>query len=160
MSIISAIKTADYGKFISRGIGAAALYFVARDAHVYGKIQADANMKTKNAEMSDYFLTNTMTLDKPSITKRNLQDEIFKYDLSHNIGGFVNSFIGYFKGLFDSLTSDVVPLGLGMAAVLAKGKGLPFAKASAAGLAVLGAFSFVKDGLGVGKSHDLNSKIE
>ena len=155
MRIINAIKSADYGKFITRGIGAAALYLCARDAHVFGKIQADADMKTLNAKAADYFLQNTFTLDKPSMSKAKLQDTVYKYELDDSLRGFVNSCIGYFKGLGSSLISDVIPLGLGLTALFAKGKGLKLAKASGLGLAAMSAYSFVKDGLGVGKSHDL-----
>lgn len=152
MSIISALKSADYGKYISRGIGAAALYLVARDAHAYGKIQADADMKTKNAEAAHYYLNNTLTLDKPSISKAKMQDALYKYELDDSLRGFVNSCIGYFKGLFSSLISDAPPLVLGLTALLAKGKGLAIAKGSAIGLAALATYSFIKDGLGIGKN--------
>ncbi len=154
MSIISAIKTADYGKYITRGLGAAALYLCARDAHVYGKIQADADTKTKNAEAAHYYLNNTLTLNKPSMTKQKLQDGVFKYELDDNLRGFVNSFLGYFKGLGSSLVSDVIPLGLGLTALLAKGKGLKLAKASGIGLLGLATYSIIKDGLGIGKNNN------
>lgn len=152
MSIISAIKSADYGKYITRGVGAAALYLVARDAHAYGKIQADADMKTKNAEAAHYYLNNTLTLDKPSITKAKMQDMIYKFELDDNLRGFINSCTGYFKGLGSSLISDTPPLMLGLAALLAKGKGLIVAKGSAIGLAAMATYSFIKDGLGIGKN--------
>lgn len=154
MSILSAIKSADYGKYIARGVGAAALYLCARDAHVYGKIQADAHMKTCNAKAAHYYLNNSLTLDKPSTTKRKLQDGIFRYELSENLRGFVNSFLGYFKGLGSSLISDVIPLGLGLTALLAKGRGLKLAKASGIGLGVMALYSIIKDGFGIGKSND------
>lgn len=155
MSIISAIKSADYGKYITRGLGVAALYLCARDAHVYGKIQADADMKTKNAKAAHYYLNNTLTLNKPSTTKQKLQDGVFKYELDDNLRGFINSFLGYFKGLGSSLVSDVIPLGLGLTALLAKGKGLKLAKASGLGLCGLAIYSLIKDGLGIGKNNNL-----
>lgn len=152
MSIISAIKSADYVKYIARGVGAAALYLVANDAHAYGKIQADADMKTKNARAAHYYLNNTLTLDKPSIAKGKMQDTVYKYELDDNFRGFVNSCTGYFKGLGASLISDAIPFTLGLTALLAKGKGLMAAKASAIGLAAMATYSFIKDGLGIGKN--------
>lgn len=157
MAIISAIKN-NYGKYLAKGVGAAALYFVARDAHTFAKIQADSYMKTKNAEASHYYLNNALTLDKPSITKGNMQNSVLRYDLSHNFRGFVNSFIGYFKGLGASLVSDVVPMGLGLTALLAKNKTI--AKASGLGLVGFATFSFIHDGLGIGKTNSARLPIE
>ena len=157
MSIITAIKN-NYGKYIAKGVGATALYLCARDAHVYGKIRSDENVKTKNAIASHYYLNNTLTLDKPSITKNKLQNGVLRFELSQNIRGFVNSFTGYFKGLGSSLVSDVVPLGLGLAALLSKNRNL--AKGSAIGLAALGVLSFFKDGLGIGKSNHVKLPTE
>ena len=96
-------------------------------------------------------MNNSLTLDKPSMTKNNLQNKVLRFELSENIRGFVNSFTGYFKGLGSSLVADVVPLGLGLTALFAKNSKL--AKLSAVGLAIAGAFSFVKDGLGIGKAN-------
>lgn len=148
------------GKILTRGAGATALYLVARDAHHYGKIQADCDRKTKDSVASEYYLENTMTLNKPSHTKNNLQQNVFRFELSHNFRGFVNATIGYFKGFFGNLVSDVLPLGLGLVALLAKGAknaktgkhslGLP-AKASALALAGMAVFSLFYDGLGIGK---------
>lgn len=150
MSIITAVKN-NYGKYIARGVGAAALYLCARDAHTYGKIRSDENVKTKDAIAAHYYMNNSLTLDKPSMTKNNLQNKVLRFELSENIRGFVNSFTGYFKGLGSSLVADVVPLGLGLTALFAKNSKL--AKLSAVGLAIAGAFSFVKDGLGIGKAN-------
>jgi len=150
MSIVTAIRS-NYGKYIARGVGAAAIYLCARDAHVYGKIKAEENVRTKNAKAAHYYLDNSLSLDKPSMTKSKMQNGVLKWELSHNFRGFVNSFTGYFKGLGASLVSDVIPFGLGLTALLAKNKTI--AKASGIGLAALAAFSFVKDGLGIGKTN-------
>ena len=152
MSVITAIKS-NYGKYIAKGVGAAALYFIARDAHTYGKIQSDIEMKSKDAKAAQYYLTNTLTLDKPSVTKDKMQQKVFRFELNENFRGFCNTIIGYVKGFGAMLVSDVIPLGLGLTALLAKRKGI--AKASAFGLAGIGLISFLKDGLGIGKSHDL-----
>ncbi len=154
MSVITAIKS-NYGKYLARGAGAAALYLVARDAHTYGKIQADINRKSKDAKAAQYFLDNTMTVDKPSMTKIKMQNGVYKFELSQQLRGFVNSAIGYFKGIGSMLVSDIIPLGLGLTSLFAKNKTL--AKGSAWGLLAYGAYSFIKDGLGIGKTHDLTN---
>lgn len=157
MRIINAIKSADYGKYISRGIGVAALYLAGRDAHALGKIQSEIDMKSKNAKAAQYYLNNTMTLDKPSVSKVNLQNAVYKYELNDNLRGFVNSAIGYFKGLGSMLISDIVPIGLGLTALFAKKKALFLAKGSAIGLGIMALYSFFKDGLGLGKTNDLTN---
>lgn len=148
MSIITAIKS-NYGKYIARGVGALAVGLVARDAHQFGKIKADMEMKTKNGIAAEYYLYNTMEMDKPSQTKTGMQNAVFNYEMDNNFRGFVNAGIGYFKGLFSSAIHDIVPLALGTTALLAKSKAL--FKGSAIGLAVYGAYAFIKDGLGWGK---------
>ena len=145
------------GKYVAKGVGVATLYLVGRDAHVCGKIKSDEYRKTKDAEAAAYYCFNAATVDKPSTTKIKMQNAIRDYDLDHNVRGFINSAIGYFKGMGSMLISDVVPLGLGLTALFAKGKALPLAKISAGALAVMGAFSFVTDGLGLGKQ---KSKID
>ena len=98
-----------------------------------------------------------MGLDKPSITKAKLQNGVFGFELNETVRGHVNSTHGYLKGLFASLVSNVIPLGLGLTALLAKGK---WAGGSAIGLGVIGLYTFIKDGLGFGKSKDLNYPSE
>ena len=145
---------ADVGKILAKGAGAAALYFVARDAHVNGKIQADIEMKKAAA----YFLDNSMTIDRPSLTKSRMQDWVFRKELSQNIRGFCDSFVGYFKGLGKTIENTVLPLGLSLVALFTKSSKV--AKGSALGLLAIGAFSFVKDGLGIGKRNDLKLPTE
>ena len=157
MSIITAIRN-NYGKYIARGVGAAAVYLCARDAHVYGKVKAEENLRNKNAAAAHYYLDNSMSIDKPSLTKSRMKDGILRFELSHDIRGFFNSFTGYFKGLGASLVSDVLPLGLGLTALLAKNKTV--AKASGIGLAAMAVFSFFKDGLGIGKSRQVTLPTE
>lgn len=156
MSLITAIKS-NYGKYLARGAGAAALYFIARDAHNFGKIKSDIEVKTKNAKAAQYFLENTMTLGRPSKTASDIQNSIFRLELNNRLRGFVNSIIGYFKGIGTTLVANVVPLGLGFAALFAKNRALPLAKGSAIGLGVYGIYSILKDGFGIGKHNNLTN---
>ncbi|MBE7709755.1 MAG: hypothetical protein E7Z93_04820 [Cyanobacteria bacterium SIG32] len=152
MSIITAIRN-NYGKYIAKGVGATAVYLCARDAHHWAKIKADERMKTKGAEAAHYYLNNTMSLDKPSLTKSRMKDRIFRWELGQNIRGFCNSFIGYCKGFGASLVSDVIPFALGATALFAKNSKV--AKGSAIGLAAMAVFSFFKDGLGIGTNNKI-----
>ena len=145
------------GNIISKGVGATALFFIARDAHVWGKIKAEENMKNKNARAAAYYMNNAMTLDKPSITKSKMQDAVYRFELSENIRGSINSTHGYIKGLFASLVSNVIPLALGAVALCTKGTA---SAASAIGLAGIGLYTFIKDGLGYGKNKDLTLPTE
>ena len=149
---------ANVGKILSRGVGAAAIYFIAKDAHVNGKVQADIDVKTKGAKAAAYFMENTMYMDRPSITKSRMKNWVFRKELGQNIRGFINSFTGYVKGFVRTLGQTVLPLGLGLMALLAKGNTLT--KGSAIGLLAIGLFSFVKDGLGIGKPKGLTTPIE
>ena len=87
-----------------------------------------------------------------------MKERVLRWELSHDIRGFFNSFTGYFKGFGNSLVNDVVPLGLGLTALLAKNKRI--AKASAIGLGAVAIFSFFKDGLGIGKSKQVTLPTE
>lgn len=154
MSIITAIKS-NYGKYLARGAGAAALYFIARDAHNFGKIKSDVEVQSKNAKAAQYYLNNTMSLDKPSRISTDLQNGVYKLELNDGFRGFVNSIIGYFKGAATTLIANVVPLGLSLTALLAKKRVL--AKGSAIGLGIYGIYTLLKDGFGVGKTRPLTN---
>ena len=157
MSIITAIKN-NYAKYLAKGVGATALYLCARDAHVYGKVKAQENLRTKNAVAAHFYLNNSLGLDKPSLSKSRMKERIFRWEISQGIRGFCNSFIGYFKGLGASLVSDVVPLGLALTALFSKNAKV--VKGSGIGLATLAVFSFIKDGLGIGKPNHVTFPSE
>ncbi len=156
MNIISAIKS-NYGKYLARGAGAAALYFIARDAHSYGKIRSDIQVQSKNAKAAEYYLHNTMAMDRPSKTLTDIKNGVYKLELNEQIRGFINSIIGYFKGITTTLIHDVVPLGLGLTALFAKKRALPLAKASAIGLGIYGIYTVIKEGFGLGKTSPLTN---
>ena len=156
MSVITAIKS-NYGKYLARGAGAAALYFIARDAHNFGKIKSDIEVKSKDAKAAQYYLENTMTLDSPSRISSDIANGVYKLELNERLRGFVNSIIGYFKGIGTTLIHDVVPLGLGLTALFAGKRALPLAKGSAIGLGIYGIYTILKDGFGIGKHNHLTN---
>ena len=147
MSIISAVKN-NYGKYLAKGAGLVGLGLVLRDAHTIGKLQADVTSESRDANVSMDLFENSQKLDTPSLWKGEMKDKVFKYHLENNFLNFFNSAIGYFSGLGSMLVSNVVPLGLGLTALLAKGKKL--ACGSGIALAAYAGFTFIKDGLGIG----------
>ena len=142
------------GNIVAKGVGIASLYIVGRDAHYWGKIKGEERKKTKNAEAAAYYLDNAMTLSKPSKFHSNIKNGVFRWELSENIRGSINGTRGYLGGLFSSLVSNVIPFGLGVVALLAKNAKV--AKGSAIALGVVGLYTFIKQGFGLGNSHDLN----
>ena len=149
---------ANVGRILAKGVGAAALYFVVKDAHVNGRVQADSDAKTKGAEAAAYYMENTMYMDRPSITKSRMKNWVFRQELSQNIRGFIDSFTGYSKGFARTIGEAILPFGLGLTALAAKSN---FAtKGSAAALLVLGLISFVKDGLGYRNQKELTLPTE
>ena len=139
---------------VAKGVGIASLYIVGRDAHYWGKIKGEERKKTKNAEAAAYYLDNTMTLNKPSKFHSDIKNRVFRWELGENIRGHMNATRGYLGGLFSSLVSNVIPFGLGLTALLAKGAKV--ANGSAIALAAVGLYTFVKQGFGLGNAHDLN----
>ena len=147
MNIISTIKN-NYGKYLAKTAGVVALGCIARDAHTIGKLQADVTAQSRDANVSMDLFENTQRLDSPSLLKSEVKDKVFKYHLGSNFINFFNAGIGYVSGLTSMLVDNVVPLGLGLTALLAKGNKL--AKGSGIALAGYAIFSFIKDGLGIG----------
>lgn len=152
MTLISNIK-ANYGKYLCRGAGLAALGLVAYDSHVMGKLRADVEAKSADADACFDGFNNTQYLSKPSAVLARAKEGVYHLELGNNIRSFFNSGIGYVKGAVSTMVSEVVPFTLGIGALL--GKGI-IAKASAVGLAGYAGICFVKDVLGFGHYNDLN----
>lgn len=157
MSISTALKSVknNIPKYIYKGAGVAALGIIAYDAHVLGKLQSDVYSKTNDADACMEAFNNSQYLTSPSITASKLKKGVFNWEVDSNIRHFVNSAIGYFKGFGTMLVDSVIPLGLGLGALLGKGK---WAKGSAIGLGVFGIAKLFKDVLGFGHYNDLNKK--
>ena len=158
MSIRTALTsvTNNFTKYLAKGVGVAALGVVAYDSHVVGKLQADVYAKSGDANAGIKAFDNTQYLSSPSVTTTKLKNEVFKFELDSNIRSFVNSAIGYIKGFGTMLIDNVVPLGLGLGALLGKGK---WSKGSAIGLGVYSVIKIFKDVLGFGHYNDLNKRF-
>lgn len=155
MKFISSIKS-NYGKYLAKSVGVAALGLIGYDAHVYGKLRSDSYAKNRDAEnVCDSFM-NTQFLTQPSAVMSKAKDKMFHLTLDENVRHFCNTAIGYFDGFGSSVISNALPFTLGLGALLTKGK---ISKAFAWGTAGYGALLFFKDVLGFGNRNDLNKKI-
>lgn len=153
---LSNIKN-NYGKYIAKAVGVGALGLIGYDAHILGLLQSDMYSKTKDAEACIEKATNTMYLSHPSAVNADLKKSVFRYEEEQNWRSFINSTIGYVKGVGSSMISHVIPLGLGLMTVISSKNSI--AKAGGALLGVYGAFTLLKDTLGFGQPKDLNRRF-
>lgn len=152
-SITNAIKN-NYGKYLAKAAGAAAVGMVAYDSHIYGKLQADTYSQTREADSIGSSFNNTIYQGEPSVLQGKMKKMLFNMEMESNVGDMWNSAVGYLGGLTEMLVSGVVPLGLGLTALLAKNKTL--CKASGIGLVAYGAIKFVRDIFGINQTDPLN----
>lgn len=150
MKVISNIRraiTKNSGKILTRGAGLAALGLVAYDAHYVGKIQSDLYASERDAAATKYFLNNSMYLNNMSKLEENIRDTAYTMELDSTWRRFINSGIGYIKGFTSTLIDRVVPFGLGLGALFAKGKA---AKICAGGLGIYAGYELLKNFFGIG----------
>ncbi len=155
IKLLSNLKS-NYVSYLAKGTGIVGLGLIARDAHVIGKIQADTYSQSCDANAVEKRFNNTLYLSNPSMTMDGMKKTVFRWEVENNFRNFVNQGIGYFKGIGSMLVSNVIPLTLGLGALLGKGK---ISKGSAIGLAGYGIISFFKDGLGMGHNDPLNKNF-
>ncbi len=150
MKIFNHIRKAikgNTGKYLAKSAGVAALGCVAYDAHYIGKLQADIYASEKDAKAAAYYLNNSMYSTNMSKIQEGIKDASYKMELDQGYKRFFNSGIGYLKGFGSMLVSHVVPLGLGLGALLAKGK---LSKGFAGALGIYAAYEFMKNFFGFG----------
>lgn len=158
--VTTAIKN-NYGKYFAKVAGAAAVALVVSDAHVIGKLTADTYSLQKEADRASTVAHNMRYLSEPSTIQSNLKKKVFNLEMENNTFKFFNSAIGYFKGLGEMLVSGAVPLGLGLAALIASpSKHGKLCKAAGWGLAAYAGIKLFKDILGIGNSNPLNSHFK
>ena len=147
MNIVNAIKN-NYGQYLAKTAGATALFFIARDAHTIGKLQADVTAQSRDANISMDLWENSQRTNSASLLQSEAKDKVFKYHLGSNTFSFFNSGIGYVKGFMSMFIDNVIPTALGATALFVKNKKISCGSAIALG--VLTAFNFVKNSLGFG----------
>lgn len=156
----SVIKN-NYGKYLAKAAGATAVGLVAYDAHVVGKLKADTYAQQREANRASSAAHNMRYLSEPSTIQSGIKKKLFNIEMENNFFKFINSGIGYFKGFGEMLISGVVPLGLGLTALLAGTKKHgTLCKAAGWGLVAYAGLKFFKDIIGVGNSNPLNSHFK
>ncbi len=146
-NISRAMKRVNAGKILTKGVGIAALGLVGYDAHYNGKLQADLYASEKDAKSTAFYLNNSMYSTNMSKIQEAVRDASYTMELDSGWKRFFNKGIGYIKGFTSMLVDHVVPFGLGVGALLTKGK---TSKLFAGGLCVYGAYEFVKNFFGWG----------
>ena len=138
-------------KYGIKAAGVAGAGIVLYDAHKHGNYRATVEKNNKNAIACDEWMENTRNMTYPSKFNSKLKNGIFRWELRNNIRGMFNSAVGYVKGFTHMLISDVLPLGVSVAAIATKGKA---AKISGAALGAYAVYGLAKNVLGIGvKQH-------
>jgi hypothetical protein len=145
-SIATSIKN-NAGKYLRKGMGLAALGLVGYESHYIGKIQADRYATEKDANATAYYLNNTMYNGDISPVRQGIKQNAYEMELDQGWRRFFNLGIGYVKGFCSMLVSNVIPLGLGIATLVTKGKA---SKISAIALGVYAAGVAIKNFFGIG----------
>lgn len=154
MSIISRIRSVlpSVSTVVTKGAGLTALGIVAYDAHYLGKIKSDLYASTKDAKSTAYYLNNSMYMSNMSKFTEKVKNWSFTTELDQTYKRFFNEGIGYIKGFTGMLVNSIIPLGLGFGALLG---GKTVAKGCTVGLAVYGAYKFIKNFFGFGTPNNL-----
>ena len=145
-SIATTIKN-NAGKYLKKGMGLAALGLVGYESHYIGKIQADRYATEKDALATGHYLNNTMYNPTISPVRQSIKQTAYELEMDQGWRRFFNLGIGYVKGFCSMLVNNVVPLGLGLATLLTKGKASTI---SAIALGVYGVGSAIKNFFGIG----------
>lgn len=159
-NITEAIKN-NYGKYLAKVAGATAVGMVAYDAHVIGKLKADTYAQTAEANRTATKANDMLYLSEPSVIQSKIKKKLFNIELENNFLNLFNSARGYFSGFGEMLISGVVPVGLGLTALLSgvkkHGK---ICIAAGIGLATYGCIKLVRDIFRFGAPDPLNSKFK
>ena len=149
MSVIGRIRSAlpSGSKLITKGLGLAALGMVAYDSHYVGKLQSDLYASEKDAASTAYYFNNSRYVTDMRKSTEAIKNASYTMELDQTYKRFFNEGIGYIKGFASMLVNNVIPLGLGLGALFG---GKVASKGSAIGLAVYGAYKFIKNFFGLG----------
>lgn len=145
-SIATTIKN-NAGKYLKKGMGLAALGLVGYESHYIGKIQADRYATERDALATSRYLNNTMYNNDLSPVRQGIKQTAYEWELDQGWRRFFNLGIGYIKGFGSMLVNNVIPLGLGLATLLTKGKASTI---SAIALGVYALGSAIKNFFGIG----------
>ncbi len=155
----NAIKN-NYGKYLAKAAGAAAVGMVAYDAHILGKLNADIYAQSREANRCSNAFNNTLYQTEPSLIQSKIKKKLFNFEMENNLFRLWNSAAGYISGFGEMLISGVVPLGLGLTALLTPLKHGKICKGAGIGLVAVGAIKLVRDIFGLGEKNPLNSRYK
>ena len=150
-------KALGYGmKYGVRAAGIAGLGICLYDAHKQGLYKANLEVRKGNANAALDWFDNSRNMTQPSQFNSNVKDGLFRWELHNNFRAFVNAGIGYVKGAAQMMFCDLVPLGLSVAAIAAKGASKT-SKVVGGALGLYALYGFGKNILGIGVSQDNGS---
>ena len=153
MSIAGKIGSG-FGTMVARGTGLATVGMVAYDAHVIGKLDGDTYSLSNESKRLMNAANDRMYLTTPSTTMGKIKDRIFDFQMNNSILMPFEAAAGYFGGVLKSCFNDIIPLGMGILALVGN---KVVAKTSALGLILYGGYKFLTDGFGVGRQNRLNN---
>lgn len=153
MSVISSISSG-IKKYTPPLIGAGAVALTAYNAHVLGKLNADTYSRSREADRMADAAWNMSLQDEPNVIETKMKNKIFGFRLDNNLFMPINSAIGYVSGAVGSLVNNVVPLSLGLGAMLAKNKYVKIG--SLIGLGLYSGYKILHEGFGIGRPNRLN----
>lgn len=96
---------------ISKVAGAAALCAIGYDANKSAVRRARENVKIGIADSLPDAYIKSRRLDETSYITSKLKDRIFEEDVDGTLADKFNAVTGYLGGLFDQLTSNIIPVG-------------------------------------------------
>lgn len=133
---------------LAKTVGVAGLGLVGYDSFIAARINSEAYSKDAKANLMTRAYFDDLTLDHPSVVKRNLKKGILHYIMDENITGFFNGVAGGAKGAVSMLVQNWIPAALSLGTFV--GKGI-FSKCSAVGLAGYGIMVLAQEVFGIGK---------
>lgn len=133
---------------LAKTAGTAGLGLVLYDSYVAAKIHSEDFSRDAKADMMTRAYMEDLTLDHPSVVKRNLKKGILHYIMDENITGFFNGIAGGFKGAVAMLVHNWIPAALSLGTFA--GKGI-FSKCCAIGLVGYGIAVLAQEVFGIGK---------
>lgn len=140
---------------ISRAVGAAAAGLMLFEAHNEGLVVSkEAQVSSVANRLPDEYI-NSMRMEKKSLVGNELKKEFFKWQLDDNIPEFFAGIKGYAKGIFESLTANIIPFALATGAIMFKKAG----RFCAVGLGLCGIKYLVHDVFCIGKPKPLGDKL-
>ena len=142
----------------SKGLGALTTGLVVYDAHKNGVLTGGKESKSNVAATVLDEYVNSNSISKVSTVEMNAKKSWFKFVMDNNIRESIDASLGYVKGTWDSLVSDIIPAALATGALLSKKNGF-VCKMCGIGLVVYGAKYLLYDVMGIGKRKYLAHKV-